>query len=301
MENEIWTFIPTTNGFYQISHLGRVRKICRHIKRYGIHIYGNSIYEVVEPKVITRNYLELVHKVPAVSITLHGLKFPKMPISELMFLAFHGIANIHANEIIHLDGDEENNELSNLMLTKPVFKLQYLAFVDEDPTLRNLSKQLLRNQFLYLNRISKYNENGELTRVFSNCKEVEKEEGISRLDLLNSMNARSISPINNFYYKRGHGPQLLDFSLVGKGTLKPANFRAKKNGTFILQYSKHGGLMAIYTSLNDASNTSLCSKENILTSIKSRQLITNYLWVQLDDVSDDTKLDRMRLEEVVGF
>lgn len=282
MKNEIWTFIPTTKGFYQISNLGRVRKVIRTLKNYGIHIYSGPIYEIIEPKRIVRNYLNIVHQIPAVRITLHDMVFPKFPVSELMFLAFHGISNIQVNEIIHLDGNEENNALDNLILAKPIFKLQYLA-LNEISKFQTLEKSESQNQIAFAARVSKYSMNGELQKVFSNLLQVENADGILRRELLQSLTARRILPINDYFYKRGNGPQILDFSIVKEGAISPANFRGKRRFKFILQYSKLGKLVAIFPDIHEASKSTQCLKQHILKSIKTRQIVGHCLWVELED------------------
>ncbi len=285
MKNEIWTFIPSTNGHYQISNLGRIRKVNYALKNYGIHIYSSFIYEIIEPKLVPRVYLDTIHKVPVVRITLHGMKFQKFPISELMFLSFHGIANIHANEIIHLDGNEENNALDNLILVKPIFKLQYLALAEMEG-LKTTDSTVRKIKFIQVKRISKYNRSGELKQVFSSLLQAEKEDGLDRLTLVQSVKARSIQSINDHFYKQGHGPLLLDFSLVLKESVQAANFRAR-SGKFILQYSKAGVLIAIFRDVQQASQSTQCLKQHILKSIKTRQIVGHFLWVELEDRAID--------------
>ncbi len=286
MKNEIWTFIPTTKGFYQISNLGRVRKVIRTLKSYGIHIYSGPIYEIIEPKRIVRNYLNIVHQIPAVRITLHDMMFSKFPVSELMFLAFHGISNIQVNEIIHLDGNEENNALDNLILAKPIFKLQYLA-LNEISKFQTLEKSESQNQIAFAARVSKYSMNGELQKVFSNLLQVENADGILRRELLQSLTARRILPINDYFYKRGNGPQILGFSIIKEGAISPANFKGKRRFKFILQYSKLGKLVAIFPDIHEASKSTQCLKQHILKSIKTRQIVGHCLWVQLENQLND--------------
>lgn len=282
MRYEIWTFVPTTNGYYQISNLGRVRKLNYVLKSYGIHIYSNSIYELVEPKIVNRVYLDVIHKVPVVRITIHGMTFQKFPVSELMFFSFHGIANIQANEIIHLDGNEENNRLDNLIIAKPIFKLHYLAykeFLDNN----KIDSTVLKSQYSHVNCISKYSKNGELKQVFKNLMQVENEDQIARRFLLQNIKARAIYPIKDHFYKQGHGPQLLDISFVLNESIRVASFRGRQKSKVVLQYSKLGKLLAVFSDVQEASKSTQCLKQHIVNSIKTRQIFGHYLWVQLED------------------
>lgn len=281
-KNEIWTFIPSTNGHYQISNLGRIRKVNCTLKNYGIHIYSSFIYEMIEPKLVTRVYLDAIYKVPVVRITLNGMKFQKFPISELMFFSFHGIANIQANEIIHLDGNEENNRLDNLIIAKPIFKLHYLAY-KEFLYNNKIDSTVLKSQYSHVNCISKYSKNGELKQVFKNLMQVENEDQIARRFLLQNIKARSIQPIKEHFYKKGNGPQLLDFSFVTNESIGGANFVGKQKRSYVLQYSKEGRLMALFQNVQEASKITQCLKQNIVNSIKTRQIFGHYLWVQLED------------------
>jgi hypothetical protein len=75
----IWRVVPDTNGFYQISDDGTIRKIKEECKKYSIQSVVKSIYEDVEYEIenVTNNF-------PSIKIPIKSTR-KNWAISSLMY------------------------------------------------------------------------------------------------------------------------------------------------------------------------------------------------------------------------
>lgn len=106
MTTLLWASIPGYEGFYEVSNYGDVRSLTRHVP-YGRHkgmVYrGRDIKQFISGK-----YLSVKLAKAGVTKTRY--------VHELVMLAFEGERPTLDGrcEIRHLDGNEMNNQLSNL-------------------------------------------------------------------------------------------------------------------------------------------------------------------------------------------
>lgn len=102
MENEIWKPIPGYEGLYEVSNLGRVRSI-----KY-FNPANNKIYirtRVLKPSKHENGYLRVG--------LCKNCKEKKFRIHRLVGMVFISNPNNYL-EINHIDGNKENNCVSNL-------------------------------------------------------------------------------------------------------------------------------------------------------------------------------------------
>lgn len=96
-----WRPIPEWEGFYEVSNDGQVRSLAR-FNRRGIAV----------PSRMRRTSKAQAGGYPTVSLCLDGAKFQRT-VHRLVMLAFVGECPTGL-EVLHSDGDPENNRLSNL-------------------------------------------------------------------------------------------------------------------------------------------------------------------------------------------
>lgn len=87
---ELWKDIPGYEGFYEVSNFGRIKSL--HLKP-----------KILNPKAMSNRYKR-------VSLSVGGVK-KQYSVHRLVMLAFVGDSDLQVN---HIDGNKDNNELSNL-------------------------------------------------------------------------------------------------------------------------------------------------------------------------------------------
>ena len=103
MQNEIWRDISEFKGFYQISNMGRVRRIADYSNQ-------NSHWKLKEPRILNNRvsstgYLRVV-------LSINGKHYDRY-IHRLVANEF--VDNPYGyKEVNHLDGDKTNNKADNL-------------------------------------------------------------------------------------------------------------------------------------------------------------------------------------------
>ena len=104
-KNLRWRTLPYTNGFYQISDQGEVRKISKFANTYSIQSICMPKYSVLEFERKQYIYSDTQFECPVIRYRSEfGLE--QKAISTLMYEAFHGIYHLTNESIIHLDGNE---------------------------------------------------------------------------------------------------------------------------------------------------------------------------------------------------
>lgn len=107
-KDEIWKDIPGYEGKYQVSNLGRIKSLTRKVR--GVNHYTGSEFARIVPERILRpgQYCKAGH----LSVVLGRVTAGK-PVHQLVMLAFVG-PSPQGCEVLHADGNPQNNELSNL-------------------------------------------------------------------------------------------------------------------------------------------------------------------------------------------
>lgn len=155
--NEIWKDIQGYEGFYRVSNTGNVKSVERFIKHplYGERIAYSRILKSAKNN---RGYL-------CVSLWKDGKGISKT-IHRLVLNAF--IPNINNEpEINHIDGNKENNILTNL----------------EWSSISNNRKHAYSNKFKLPpneKKVIQKSINGEIIHIFNSLCEAERITGISK-------------------------------------------------------------------------------------------------------------------------
>ncbi|MBN2853476.1 MAG: HNH endonuclease, partial [Clostridia bacterium] len=100
---EIWKDIQGYEGFYQVSNMGNVKSVERMVKHF---LYGERFArsQILKPAKNNRGYL-------CVSLWKDGKGVSKT-VHRLVLNAFNPNIN-NEPEINHIDGNKENNEITN--------------------------------------------------------------------------------------------------------------------------------------------------------------------------------------------
>lgn len=110
MEEEVWKDIPGFEGAYQVSSLGRVKSLERWVKH------------PVKDRIVRERLLSIFYRnqpgrgrYAHVCLRKDGRNITR-EVHRLMGLAFLGVSSGDGLQVRHLDGNPENNRLSNLAL-----------------------------------------------------------------------------------------------------------------------------------------------------------------------------------------
>lgn len=104
--NEKWSVIPMTNGFYEASDIGNIRRVLgkvRNNKQGGTRFVGGKN---LSQKTKKNGYKE-------VNLYIGENKSKMTYVHRAVYSAFNGCIDIDF-QINHIDGDKSNNRLSNL-------------------------------------------------------------------------------------------------------------------------------------------------------------------------------------------
>jgi hypothetical protein len=98
---EEWRAVPEYEGLYEVSNLGRVRSLDRHVT------YSNGVVRLHKGRIIKQN---ISSRYSLVGLHKEG-KMVTKAVHRLVTLAFLGPSELVVN---HLDNDGHNNNLTNL-------------------------------------------------------------------------------------------------------------------------------------------------------------------------------------------
>ena len=101
MSDEKWLPVPSSHGEYEVSSLGRLRKICRWTD--GLHIYEHRLLPL---EFARRGYY-------VVSLTIGGEQV-RRPVHRYVIEAFHGAAVGDSTIPNHKNGVKTDNRAENL-------------------------------------------------------------------------------------------------------------------------------------------------------------------------------------------
>lgn len=253
-----WRTIPYTNGFYQISIFGDIRKVKEEAlyNSFGqseLDIYENVKIEAKPLK--TESKLILTPCLRYESIFSNELK----SIDSIMYSSFHGIHNLNSYEIIHIDGNEYNNRLENLILSTPQDKITHLERNDISNCIGNIP--IINSEgdkyFVYNPSsipVSEYDIDGNLIHLFLTHIQVHKLYNLKINELKNVLSAHNqLVCKENRIFKYGIGPIRIDLHLIKYMQIILFKTPSIYSNKLIREYDLFGRLLRVYNNLYEAS------------------------------------------------
>lgn len=282
-KNLRWRTIPYTYGFYQISNKGNLRKITNSLKCFTLYSFTKSKYEDVQYFTRKFKYQGIHFDYPVVRYkTEYGLEVK--PICSLVYEAFHGIFNIPIENIMHIDGNEFNNDIDNLILCPKDDRYKY-AF-DKNinkcffyiPTVDVNGFKTYTDQ---LSRIcvSEYGINGSRINIYRSIAHVSEELNIPRHELEKVFDGIKKLEYEGRIFKLGYGPEFIDVHLIAKNQLIPFNSTSSYNFKLVFKYHKNGKLDCIYNNLKEAGEKNRIKFDELKHVLLESKLYADSIWM----------------------
>lgn len=156
MQEEIWKDIVGYEGLYQVSNLGRVKRVSRYVD------HKDGKHEFLKEKILKTSIDKMYERV---GLMKNGKRI-KYFIHRLVAIAF--IPNpFNFPEINHKDENKLNNNVSNLEWCTRSYNCKY----------GNIQNK--KNKYRY-KKINQYDLDGNHIKTWNNATEIEKELGISQ-------------------------------------------------------------------------------------------------------------------------
>lgn len=275
-----WRTIPYTNGFYQISEYGDVRIVNNNARTFNINtLYSNKYDEVICERKICK-YGETEVEVPYLTYkTAHGKV--TFPVSSLVYAAFYGIYDLGHENILHIDVNELNNGLDNLILCEKTAKLNYLQQYKRNalslslPEVNTVSG--LRSKARISTGVSEYSMDGIRQNVFVSIPEASRFTNIS-IQIINKALSDKLLHVENRIFKKGIGPAVIDTHLIRHNIIIIPD-SPYANNKKIFQYDLRGKLYCVYNNIFEASTVSKVSIPTLKKCLKSIERYNDFIWL----------------------
>lgn len=281
--NVRWRTIPYTYGFYQISEYGDLRKVSKHTKHFNVLTLSTPRYETLSYEKKTIHYNTFDIDIPILKYKTE-IGTETKPVASLMYEAFHGIYNIPIDNILHLDGNEFNNELSNLILSPYDDRYRYAKskamnqFHHFLPTVINNGSKVYTTMKSKI-ALSEYSSKGILTKVYPGIVQACKELEMDRNQMYKALNGIKELTINGNIYKLGYGPEFIDTHLIQKRKLIVYNTSSSLARRLVLQYANTGKLNYVYNNILEATVYNNVCIEKLKEIIQCNGLYEEYIWM----------------------
>ncbi len=121
--------------------------------------------------------------------------------------------------------------------------------VDITPMLEKIAQRSKNNKEAFGKKVTQYKMNGERVAVYPTINDAAKATGIKNVEISRIMQNKRFSA-GGFYWKKGHGPAMIDLSCHLYGEV----LRAKNRQRPVKQYSIDGKYLQTFNRVNEAAN-----------------------------------------------
>ncbi len=274
--NIIWRLVPYTKGFYQVSNYGSVRTVSKENMMFNI----NSVFTTLYTPVMVGNKMRVYDKysinIPCIHIKTKSANFVR-PLSTVVYASFHGIDNLSIDEIFHIDGNEQNNNIDNLILCEQLTKKRIIEQFYDKNAERIISDSLV--DLSGMKFITEYSMNGIKQNLHTNIASVARVIDFPFSRVKNVLSAKKMLSHSNKIFKKGNGPYSIDTSLIVNNNMCLSNSARTLYNRFILQYDTKGLLVRIYTNLYEVCMQNHFSYSAIENAIINRSIFEGFLWI----------------------
>lgn len=244
MKEEIWEPVVGYEGKYEVSDLGRVRSVDRHVFQQGKSVFYNGV--IMTPSVNNSGYLtiRLSRNNKKKGLLIHRI------VAEAFLENPNGLPCVN-----HKDENKLNNNLQNLEWCTMSYNVNYGT-----ATIRRARKMG--------NKIAQYNLKGNLVATYYSSGDAERNTGIAKSAIKDCANGKT-STSGGYIWKK-----IIDSCPQHVNVLLPCN-----HAKVIEQYDVNLNFIASYDSGHIAAkDTGLCS-ENILACCRRQQKSCGgYIW-----------------------
>jgi hypothetical protein len=259
LKGEIWREIPEFE-YYQISNYGRVKSLSRCLEittpSGGARIYWTK--ELILKQSIghaKNNFNGEDLKCVKITFTQDGISTGKV-VARLVYQVFiNGGAVIPSGKlVIHIDGDNLNNNFINLALTEPgdILKTSFARKRRNNPFagLSDIKRKeySIKSGEVRKIPVTQYDFSGKLVQIFSSIEEASQKTGICHSNICNVLSERGITA-GKFIWVKGRGKANMELSKVKEWLKKRNKYKYKS----VIQYSLEGKKIAVYPSIQDAA------------------------------------------------
>jgi hypothetical protein len=280
-KNLRWRTIPNTNGFYQVSEFGQLRMIDKELCTFNIQNITGNIFKVIPYILKEKNYGDIRIKVPYLHLyTVDGKV--TYPVSSIVISAFHGIVDLDHNEIYHLDGNELNNSIDNLILCERDSKSRMIKmYYDDKSECIHLPHNTMKNFHI----ISEYNLEGFKQNVYVNRKICSRILNIPEHFILSVMQGSKMLEYDGKIFKQGDGPYIINTSMIKERKMVISNSSSLLNRRLVLQYKSDGKLKSIYNNYMEAAEHNKISIHEVKDAIQKKMLLKDCMWIVENNTS----------------
>jgi hypothetical protein len=278
-----WRNIPYTNGYYQISEHGDLRVVSKKCRLYGIGIVNQEKYEAVPVHLKRRHYRGVDIDIPTVSIKTAGASI-ELSVSSLMYAAFHGLYNVEPENILHLDCNELNCSIGNLILCEKDDKIHFVlknksnALLFQYPTLTAGGFKAYSSARRSLG-ISEYNLEGKRVEVYLNAAHLSKVSGINLQTVKKVVSGFKFLELNKRIFKVGFGPKYIDTHLIAERKMVITNHTASNKEKKVFRYDTKGRLNYVYNNFFEAAAFNSIDPERMKDCMRSQQLCNDFVFL----------------------
>lgn len=285
-ENKIvWYVIPYTKGKYQISNYGDVRRVLQHVfdrselKKKGFSFFTEKVQSYSKQvKLFGINF-----NIPLVVIEQHGT-YVQRAINSLMYESILGVRNLNYLNIVHLDGNDFNFNLENLLICTEYENATYKSSCylrKSKPLLPCVNKFNNNKDFVHTKFksycISEYNTEGIRTNLYAGIVDFCRDKAIDRISAVRILKNIDYSFYGKFYL-HGYGPWKIDLSLINNKHIKLEVMLPKYGKKNIIQLDSRGFLKNVYNNLIDASFSNQLPSSEIKRAIIQNKKYEQSYW-----------------------
>jgi hypothetical protein len=204
-------------------------------------------------------------------------------VSTLLYEAFHGIYDLNYYQLIHIDGNELNNEIDNVILSDTANTYDYLRFLRNNPEYFVVKKNNTKTMLSFFRKgvinISVYNKDGVRVNVFKSLKEASLNLNIERQLLLKTLKGQKYLHYNDHVYKYGYGPKFIDVHLIFENKIVIESEALSIQNKRLYKYSKEGKLISIYNNMYEASVANKLDVNLLQTVVQKISVLKDAIWI----------------------
>lgn len=281
-----WRNVPYTNGYYQVSEQGDVRVVSKKCRMYADGLLTDQKYEAVPVVLKRKNYKRIELLIPAVTLKTEWA-VSDTAVSSLIYAAFHGLSNIAPENILHLDANEQNNDIRNLILCDRDEKINFIqknrdnALVFQYPTQTATGFKAYSPARRSLG-ISEYDLEGKRLAVYLNAAHLSYVRGINIQTIRKVVSGFKFLEFNDRIFKIGFGPAHVDAHLISEKKMVITNHTASNKEKKIFRYDTLGKLNCVYNNLFEAAAFNSIDLNCIKDCMRTKLQYKDYIYLAID-------------------